>query len=332
MTLKNWVLFSFAVLFFSTSYSEERSRQEILKEEGKGVYEECLRIASQFYSLEEGEELKEITEAILISSDTKDSIKQTITTTDRRFFLFNYPSDGYQVKGYISFVPNSIENNLLVFLRGGNRIFGLSHPATGITCIKDYTVIATAYRGGVSEGIDQFGGDEVNDVHNLLLFLPTLSEKLELHFHPKNTYILGGSRGGMEMFLALGRSPFLQQQVTKAASLSGLLDIEEMMIYREDMKQMFIRDFGLIPGENEESWIHLRNPINSVPNLRMDLPFLIIQGTNDLRVSLNEGYHMVAKLQENGNPIDYIEIPEGDHCLSNQSNRMELIADWFEKQ
>jgi len=136
----------------------------------------------------------------------------------------------------------------------------------------------------------------------------------------------------MEMFLALGRSPFLQQQVTKAASLSGLLDIEECMLYREDMRKMFIRDFGLIPGENEENWIHLRNPINAVPNLRMDLPFLIIQGTNDLRVSLNEGYHMVTKLQENGNSIDYIEIPEGDHCLSNQSNRMELIADWFEKQ
>lgn len=39
---------------------------------------------------------------------------------------------------------------------------------------------------------------------------------------------------------------------------------------------------------------------------------------------------MSAKLQENGNPVDYIEIPEGDHCLGNRPDRMELIADWFE--
>lgn len=205
------------------------------------------------------------------------------------------------------------------------------HPATDFTCIRNYTVIATSYRGGASEGVDQFGGEEVNDVENLLLFLPTLSKKLNLGLCPKNTYILGGSRGGMEMFLALGRSSFLQQQVTKAASLSGLLDIEECMLYREDMKKMFIRDFGLIPEENEKRWIHVRNPINVVPNLRKNLPILIIQGTNDLRVSLNEGYHMVEKLKENGNPVDYLEIPGGEHCLSNQSNRMELIADWFEK-
>lgn len=332
MTFKNWALFSLTVLLFNAVYSTEKSRQEILEEEGNVIHEKCLRIASQFYHLEEGEELKEITDIILNSSETKDHIKQTVITTGRRFFLFNYLSDGYQVKGSISFVPNSMENNLLVFLRGGNRTFGLMHPANSFTCMRDYTVLATAYRGGVSEGIDQFGGDEVNDVAHLLSFLPVLSEKLDLHFHPKNTYILGGSRGGMEMFLALGRSRSLQQQVTKAVSLSGLLDIEECMLYREDMKKMFIRDFGLIPGQNEEDWIRLRNPIHTVPHLRTDLPFLVIQGSKDIQVSLNEGYHMVAKLQENGHFVDYIEVPEGDHCLANQPNQIELIVNWLEKK
>ena len=86
----------------------------------------------------------------------------------------------------------------------------------------------------------------------------------------------------MEMFLALGRSPFLQQQITKVASLSGILDIEEGMHDRKDMRDRFIENFGLIPWENEESWLNLRNPINTVPNIRKDLPILIIQGTNDL--------------------------------------------------
>lgn len=310
--------------------ASEKTKEEILKEESKNILERSLRIADQFYSLEDGKEFKEITTIILQSDETKESIKQLILSTGRRFFLFKYPSDGFQVKGYISFVPNPLGNPLLIFLRGGNRMFGLMHPATNFTCIRNYTVIATAYRGGVSEGTDEFGGNEVNDVHNLMEYFPFLQEKLEVQFAPKKTFILGGSRGGMEMFLSMRRSPSLQYQVTKAASLSGLLDIRECMAYREDMRRMFIRDFGLIPEKNEDEWIHHRDPLANVSNLRKDLPILILQGTHDLRVNLNEGKHMAKKLEANGNPVTYVEIFGGDHCLSNQPNRIDIIADWFE--
>lgn len=207
----------------------------------------------------------------------------------------------------------------------------MSHPATDFTCIRGYTVIATAYRGGVSEGEDQFGGDEVNDVQNLMDYIPVLEQKLGLQFSPSKIFMLGQSRGGMEMFLALGRSPTLQGQITKAASLSGLLDMNECMRDRGDMRQMFINCFGLIPGVNEEEWVKLRDPINTVANIRKDLPFLIIQGANDIRVGLNEAQNMINQLKENGSNVEYLEVPNGDHCLSNLPNRMDLIADWFER-
>ena len=63
------------------------------------------------------------------------------------------------------------------------------------------------------------------------------------------------------MFLSLAQSPSLQSYVSKAASLSGHLDIQECMRYRPDMRKMFIRDFGLVPGENEEQWTARRNPL-----------------------------------------------------------------------
>jgi len=319
-----------ALLTIALCNIEAKSRDDLLRDEGQAIYEKCVRIAAQFYTLGTGEELKEITQAILDSPDTKEPIKQAIASTGRRFFLFHYPSDGYQVKGTISFVPNGEKHNLLILLRGGTGVFGLMHPATDFTCTRDYTVIATAYRGGVSEGIDEFGGDEVSDVPNLLSFFPTLGEKLGVDFQPKNTYLLGGSRGGMEMFLALARFPKLQQQITKAASLSGLLDLEECMLYREGMKNMFVREFGLILDKNKEEWVHRRNPIDTAAHLRKDLPFLIVQGSDDLRVHVNEGRNMVRALQSQGNQIDYWEIEGADHCLSNQSNRMERIAEWFE--
>lgn len=132
------------------------------------------------------------------------------------------------------------------------------------------------------------------------------------------------------MFLALNRSPSLQYQITKAVSLSGPLDLQEHIIYREDLKRTYIRDFGLQPQQNEKTWIAHRSPVANVSNLRKDLPILILQGTEDLRVSLNEGHHMTNVLERNGNLVIYLEIQDGNHCLANYPGRMNIITSWLE--
>src|SRR5260221_8917078 len=140
----------FLVLFLLISHSllaEEKTRWDLLEEERILVYERCARTA-KFYTLDE--DLKEITQELLASQDTKDEIKQTILMTGRRFFVFKYPSGGFQVLGTISFVSDPEFKPLMMMLRGGNRMFGLMHPATVYTCVRDYTVISSAYRGGVS--------------------------------------------------------------------------------------------------------------------------------------------------------------------------------------
>jgi dipeptidyl aminopeptidase/acylaminoacyl peptidase len=135
----------------------------------------------------------------------------------------------------------------------------------------------------------------------------------------------------MEMFLALARSPYLQRHVVKAVSLSGLLDMREAIRDRDDLKQMFIEDFGLMPGINEEEWIELRNPLSQIARIRKNLPIFIMQGTEDIRVPLCEGLAMVMKMQEGGHTFDYLEIPGGNHCLKNIPNTLDLIGDWLEK-
>lgn len=329
ITKKHFLLTVFFLSVFS-QVNGEKPRHEILREESKSVLERSLRIAEQFYSLEG--ELKEITAAILESEETRKEIKQLVRSTGRRFFLFNYPSDGFLVKGYISFLPDSEKNSLLIFLRGGNGLLGLMHPATDFTCAHNYTVIATTYRGGVSEGKDEFGGAEVSDVHNLLEYFPIIQEKIGVYFSPQKTFVLGASRGGMEMFLALNRSISVQSKVTKAVSLSGRLDLQECMVYREDMRKMFIRDFGLEPEKNEAAWIAYRNPITNISSIRSDLPVFILQGTKDLRVSLNDGLHMANALENNGNSVTYLEVQGGDHCLANQPDRMSIITNWLENE
>ena len=129
------------------------------------------------------------------------------------------------------------------------------------------------------------------------------------------------------MFLALARFPELQTLFSKVVSLSGVLDMHEFIATREDMEELFKEKFGYYP-ENRE-WIEKRDPLLTVDCIRDDLPILIIQGTEDNRVTLKHGYEMVAKLQAAGKNVTYWEFEGAMHCLSNLPNRFSLIWNWL---
>lgn len=285
---------------------------------------------SQFYNLKEDEQIREITSDLLKDPKVTEKFKQNMLENNRRAFVFWYPSDGLKVKGFITFSGNATGNPLLILLRGGNREWGILNPAGDLANIKNYTIISTAYRGGISEGQEEFGGSDVNDVKNLMEFIPTLEKQLGMSFQPSQTSILGASRGGMEMFLSLARYPELQKHIDKIVSLSGLLDIRTQMRNREEMKKMFEEDFGLNSGINDKEWINRRDPLLTVATIKKDIPILIIQGTEDDRISLEEGQHMVQKLKENGNNVDYLEIQGGSHTLYGHPDRIKVITDWLE--
>jgi len=152
------------------------------------------------------------------------------------------------VKGILSYIPSSASKLAIVHLRGGNRIFGLENPNNDWTCFEDYIVITTTYRGGVSEGVDEFGVSDLEDVKGLIDFIPELEKQYSLNIEKKT--LVGSSRGAMQMFLALAKFPELQDKFEKVISLSGLLDMRDLFITREDMVQMFEDDFGLVRVEN----------------------------------------------------------------------------------
>lgn len=300
-----------------------------LEEETKAT-EERSRRALQFYQLGPGETLKDITSEILACADTAEMQKSAIQASGRRIYLFEYPSGPYKVKGYLSFIPDWQPHPLLVYLRGGNRLFGLPYPGSDFACARDYTVLATTYRGGVSEGTDEFGGSDVDDVKHLLDYIPELERHLEARLDSEKLYMLGASRGGMQLLLALARYPELQQRAVKVVTLCGLLDMRETLHSRQDLKQMFSEKFGYQDNEAGEAWIDRRDPLLAVEKLRKDLPIFIIQATADLRVDLQEGYTMVRKLEEQGHPVTYLEVPGADHCLFGREDRVDIVLDWLE--
>lgn len=308
----------------------QQAKDAALEDENQRISRFSHRM-QDFYELSSEEKWREVTDKVLASPDTSEESKNAIHTYKRRIFIFKYPSDGLWIKGFISFTPNPNHHPLLILYRWGNRNFALMNPGVIFATYKDYTVISSTLRGGVSEGTDEFGGADVNDMKNLMSYIPQLAQELGIELHPSCVFMMGPSRGGLEMFLTLARFPELQQKVNKVVALSAILDLHQLIQDRpKDMKRMLENQFGLQEGKKGNAWIAKRDPLNTVPYLKQSLPILIIQGTADQRVSLSEGHHMVDALKQSGHDVNYWEVQDGDHTLVNTPHIMNDIAHWLE--
>ena len=305
-------------------------KENALEKENQKILDNFKKI-EDFYQLGEKESWREITDQVLASSDTPEISKDSIRTYHRRIFAFKYPSDHLWVKGFMSFTPYPEFHPLLILYRWGNENFALMNPGTIFATYKNYTVISSTLRGGISEGSDEFGGEDVDDMKNLIHYLPQLAQELGIKLKPSCVFMLGPSRGGLEMFLTLAHFPDLQKRVNKVVALSAILDLHQLIVDRPtDMKGMLEHHFGLQEGLRGKAWIAKRNPLNTVRSLSPSLPILIIQGTADQRVSLAEGHHMVDALKQSGHDVSYWEIQHGNHVLMNTPYIMNDIAHWLE--
>jgi len=297
------------------------------------------------YSLDKGETLKEVTDQIYAEDNLPLEIKQRLQSLKRRFFVFSYPSDGLQVKSMISFVDLPGKKSLIFFLRGGTKIkdlpaFILSEKGKEIKELSyrkeillaahsNATIVICAYRGGVSPGTDEIGGEDVNDVKNLNDYLPTLFRALKIEINPKKRFMLGVSRGGMEMFLALGRFPELSESFDKYVSWSGVLNMALGPLDNNKWKVEMEKKLG--PSGFKE-WLDERNATLAISKMKnKKAPILIIQGTEDSRVSLEEGLSMVQTLRKEGfSNVSYWEAGGGNHVLSNRLVYVPLILTWLD--
>ncbi len=319
----------FSFFLFSEPSSFEQKVATLAKENQH--IEDYSEKMKQFYELKPNEKWRDITEKVLESPYTAEDSKEAIRYCQRRIVIFQYPSDKLWIKGFISFTPNPIHNPLLILYRWGNENFALMNPGVVYATYGHYTVVSSTLRGGVSQGKDEYGGADVNDMKNLMDYLPTLAKELGIELKPSCIFMLGPSRGGLEMFLTLARFPELQNRVNKVVALSAALDLHRLIENRpNDMKKMFEAQFGLKAGPQGDAWIAKRDPLNTVPYIKKSLPILIIQGTNDNRISLEEGQHMVQKLHHHGNQVDYWEVPKGNHTLINTPHIMHDIVHWLE--
>jgi dipeptidyl aminopeptidase/acylaminoacyl peptidase len=215
-------------------------------------------------------------------------------TTAERCLQIIYVSGGARVCGYVV-LPSSEASprGTILFARGGSRYYGAISPLTllDLLALADagYVVVATQYRGGPgSEGRDQFGGEDVDDLLNLVAVGRSFYDA-----DPVKFFLWGVSRGGMMAALALKEG----LDVRAAALRAPMVDLAETASLRPEMRANFeelMPDWAVDPA----AALARRSALCWPEELHV--PILLLHGRQDWRVPVSQSERLAAALRDAG--------------------------------
>ena len=239
-----------------------------------------------------------------------------------------YLSDGLKVNGYLAYPANAGAGKgypCVIWNRGGAKDKGLidefhARGLYGQLASWGYVVFASHYRGnGGSEGTDQFGGEELNDIANLRL----LAEEISFA-DPARWGMEGWSRGGMMTYLMLTRDHTFKAAIV----LGGIADLPAVARKNESMKKVFQSFIGTgdFAGKLRE-----RSVFYCPDRLSRTTPLLIVHGANDDRIPPQDSLEMSKLLLREKISHRLVLLEEADHFLKQQRKEVDrLRRQWFE--
>ena len=192
-----------------------------------------------------------------------------------------YESDGLKVKAYMAYPKKDGNFPVIIYNRGGNREFGAINEFKMAFILArvaswGYIVIASQYRGNDGgEGMEEFGGKDVNDILNLIPLINNLPNA-----RAGKIGMYGWSRGGMMSLLSLMRTDQI-----KAVALGGALsDLRMMNDSRGGEMEKFVYS-ELMPDyyKHKDSLLNDRSAITMVDRICKTTPMLLMHGVNFTR-------------------------------------------------
>jgi dipeptidyl aminopeptidase/acylaminoacyl peptidase len=239
-----------------------------------------------------------------------------------------YRSDGLKVIGYrYGGAPHhSGKHPVILFLRGGNREFGkVDEPwmrRFRVFLDSGYVVLATQYRGNDGgEGREELGGRDVHDVLNLV---PLARGDSTLDHD--NVYAFGVSRGGMMAYLAIRSGLAVRAAVIQA----GPTDLARTEALRPGFEKEVYAP--LVPGwpRTRAAFYADRSAIHWAD--RLNVPMLILHGTQDWRVDPQDALALATRLQRAGKRFELVMYEGDDHYLfANRDDVDRRMFAWFAK-
>lgn len=241
-----------------------------------------------------------------------------------------YLSDGLKVKGYIAYPKDQNKKYpCIIWNRGGIGNAGAidqfnARGIFGSLANWGYVVFASQYRGNDGgEGHDEFGGDDINDILNLI---PLANE---IPFADKSKWgIEGWSRGGMMTYLTLTKNYNFKCAIVTGGIANLRCNADESRF----MKKLYEVTMGKAGSGEFEEKCQSRSIVNFPEKLSSNTPILILHGNNDNRVLPHDSIDLSHKLLENGIPFRLVMLENGDHFLKLHRKEVDrLRKEWYEK-
>lgn len=247
--------------------------------------------------------------------------------------IFVYESDGVLVEGVMLQPKQTLIGGskfpVVIYNRGGNAqlgqwVYGSIHNGLMPLAELGYIVIASQYRGAkafpssvkAQPLLDQFGGNDVNDIKNLLPIIqgmPTAdSERIAMK---------GASRGGMMSYLAAREMPQLKALIVEA----GVADLASQIPKRPDMEKNVYSRYIPNYATDKDAQLSARSVLHWLDKLPSQLPILLVHGDKDWRVDVTQSQTLASALAEKGHPHKLVVYPGADHGLI--PNRKEADAE-----
>ncbi|MFI0431213.1 alpha/beta hydrolase family protein [Mariniflexile sp. HMF6888] len=240
-----------------------------------------------------------------------------------------YISDGLKIKGLMAKPKKAGNYPCVIYNRGGNRDFGslkVYHGAITLGQIakEGYVVIASQYRGnGGSEGKEEFGGKDVNDI----IILPQVLKEIQ-GTDTERIGMYGWSRGGMMTYIALSKMDEIKAVVVGGA----LSDALSMMEDRPEMETNVMAE--LIPNyaNSKDTEIEKRSAIKWVDKFPKDVPILMLHGNADWRVKPEQSLNLALEFEKHRIPYRLIMFEGGDHGISEHEKEVDKqVINWFNR-
>ncbi len=268
-----------------------------------------------------------------IISQVKVDTEEATSLADIDIFEITYWSNGLKIEAFAAMPKKEGKYPAIIFNRGGNRDFGALSLYGGNSTYpiirgfaplakEGYVVIGCNYRGGgKSEGEDEFGGKDINDVLNLIEVLAEMPKA-----DAAKIGMYGWSRGGMMTYLALTKTDKI-----KAAAVGGAPS-DKTIIDRPNMETGVYAE--LIPNywENKEVELKKRSAVFWADKFPKEVPLLIMHGNADWRVKSTHSLKLALELEQHRIPYR-LKIFEGaDHGIRQYRPEVnEEVISWFNR-
>ncbi len=185
---------------------------------------------------------------------------------------------------------------------------------------RGYAVIQVNYRGSTGFGkkylnsaIGGWGvGIMQNDISDTVHW--AISEGIA---DPEKVGILGGSYGGYATLAGVTFTPDLYKCGVAAYGISSVKTfIETMPDWWLPIKGRWLKRIGYKEGDDE--FAKKMSPFYHVERIKSEL--MIIHGTNDPRVKIEESNRIVANIRKNNGKVTYLVFPDEGHGIAKNSN------------